>query len=177
MPDVSLGISDFGIPTAFLWIAFIVELTPGPNMAYLAALTLAEGRRAGFVTVAGIAMGLLLVSLLAAFEFAAESPMTTYVARGFLTNVLNPKAAVFFIAVLPQFIDPQHDTLRQTLRRSVTYAIVATFVHAIIVLLATYARPFFQNAARMNALRRVLALGLVAVAFWLLWSAAENAPA
>jgi threonine/homoserine/homoserine lactone efflux protein len=41
-----------------------------------------------------------------------------YVARGFLTNVLNPKAAVFFIAVLPQFIDPQH-TLRQTLRLSV----------------------------------------------------------
>ena len=57
MPDVSLGISDFGIPTAFLWIAFIVELTPGPNMAYLAALTLAEGRRAGFVTVAGIRDG------------------------------------------------------------------------------------------------------------------------
>jgi threonine/homoserine/homoserine lactone efflux protein len=51
-------------------------------------------------------------------ELAAESPMTTYVARGFLTNVLNPKAAVFFIAVLPQFIDPQH-TLRQTLRLSV----------------------------------------------------------
>ena len=70
MPDFSLGISDFGIPTAFLWIAFIVELTPGPNMAYLAALTLAEGRRAGFVTVAGIAMGLLLVSLLAAFGVA-----------------------------------------------------------------------------------------------------------
>jgi threonine/homoserine/homoserine lactone efflux protein len=213
MPDFSLEISAFGIPTAFLWIAFIVELTPGPNMA----LILAEGRRAGFVTVAGIAMGLLLVSLLAAFgvatfvsestalyaalkwagvfymlwlaydiwrakdqaeaEFAAESPMTTYVARGFLTNVLNPKAAVFFIAVLPQFIDPQHDTLRQTLRLSVAYAIVATFVHAVIVLLATYARRFFQNAARMNALRRVLALGLVAVAFWLLWSAAENVPA
>ena len=82
-------------------------------------------------------------------ELAAESPMTTYVARGFLTNVLNPKAAVFF-------------------------TVVATFVHTVIVLLATYARPFFQNAARMNALRRVLVLGLVAVAFWLLWSAAET---
>jgi hypothetical protein len=45
------------------------------------------------------------------------------------------------------------------------------------MILATYARPFFQNAARMNALRRVLVLGLVAVAFWLLWSAAENVPA
>jgi threonine/homoserine/homoserine lactone efflux protein len=65
MPGFSLEISAFGIPTAFLWIAFIVELTPGPNMA----LILAEGRRAGFVTVAGIAMG-LLVKLLAAFGIA-----------------------------------------------------------------------------------------------------------
>ncbi len=137
----------FNVPLAFLWISFIVELTPGPNMTYLAVLTLVEGRRAGFATVAGVAAGLLLVGILAAFgvaafvsespilyglirwlgvfymlwlaydiwrgvepseadESAPTSPAGTYFGRGFLTNVLNPKAAIFYIAVLPQFVDP-----------------------------------------------------------------------
>jgi hypothetical protein len=68
----------FNVPLAFLWISFIVELTPGPNMTYLAALTLVEGWRAGFATVAGVAAGLLLVGVLAAFgvaAFVSESPI------------------------------------------------------------------------------------------------------
>ncbi|WGI26224.1 LysE family translocator [Halomonas alkaliantarctica] len=34
---------------------------------------------------------------------------------GFLTNVLNPKAIVFFLSVLPQFMDPTADVVRQIL--------------------------------------------------------------
>ncbi|HVX36687.1 MAG TPA: LysE family translocator [Hyphomicrobium sp.] len=218
MPALFADLSIAGIPLAFLSIALIVELTPGPNMAYLAALALAEGRRAGFATVIGIAAGLLVVGVLAALgvatfvsesrslyaalrwagmlymlwlsydiwrgedhretEFVAENKSrTTYVGRGFLTNVLNPKAAVFFIAVLPQFIDPEHDTAQQTLKLSIVYAAIATLIHAAIVVLASHARPFFQDAARMTILRRVLAAGLVIVAFWLFWSTAENRPA
>lgn len=48
MPALFADLSIAGIPLAFLSIALIVELTPGPNLAYLAALALAEGRRAGF---------------------------------------------------------------------------------------------------------------------------------
>ena len=51
-----------GVPShsllGFALTSAIIEVTPGPNMAYLAALSLAQGRRAGFAAVAGIALGL-----------------------------------------------------------------------------------------------------------------------
>jgi len=58
------------MPGGFDWLGFlvavaIIELTPGPNMGWLAALTLREGKRPGLAAVAGIATGLAL-QLLAA---------------------------------------------------------------------------------------------------------------
>jgi len=184
-------------------------------MTYLAVLTLVEGRRAGFATVAGVAAGLLLVGILAAFgvaafvsespilyglirwlgvfymlwlaydiwrgvepseadESAPTSPAGTYFGRGFLTNVLNPKAAIFYIAVLPQFVDPSRMLLPQTLVLSVAYTFVATAVHATIVALASRMRPVLQDAGRMQTIRRILAAGLVFVAIWLHWSTAPS---
>jgi threonine/homoserine/homoserine lactone efflux protein len=49
----------------------LIELTPGPNMAWLAALSLGQGRRAGLAACAGIALGLLVNALVAGFGVAA----------------------------------------------------------------------------------------------------------
>lgn len=49
----------------------LIELTPGPNMAWLAALALGQGRRAGLLATAGIALGLLVNALVAGFGVAA----------------------------------------------------------------------------------------------------------
>jgi threonine/homoserine/homoserine lactone efflux protein len=55
----------------FLVVAVVMELTPGPNMAWLALLSAREGRRAGFLAVVGIALGLGLLAVAAAAGFVA----------------------------------------------------------------------------------------------------------
>jgi threonine/homoserine/homoserine lactone efflux protein len=54
---------------AFALTALIIEITPGPNMTYLAALS--GGMRTGFAAVAGIAIGLLTYGIVAALGLAA----------------------------------------------------------------------------------------------------------
>jgi threonine/homoserine/homoserine lactone efflux protein len=39
----------------FAVTCLVIELTPGPNMAYLAVLSIGAGRRAGFAAIIGIA--------------------------------------------------------------------------------------------------------------------------
>ena len=55
----------------FALAILLIELTPGPNMAWLAALALGQGRRAGLAACAGIALGLLVNALVAGFGVAA----------------------------------------------------------------------------------------------------------
>ena len=50
----------------FARAVLLIELTPGPNMAWLAGLAATEGRRSGLAAVAGVAIGLLANGLLAA---------------------------------------------------------------------------------------------------------------
>lgn len=50
------------------------------------------------------------------------------VLRGFLVNMGNPKAIVFFLAILPQFIDPGRPLLIQYVWIAVTMVVVDTVV-------------------------------------------------
>ena len=56
---------------SFAFAAVLVELTPGPNMAWLALLAATEGRARGFAAVAGVALGLGLMGAAAALGLAA----------------------------------------------------------------------------------------------------------
>ena len=191
---------------SFLLTAFLIELTPGPNMAWLALLAATEGRRRGFAAVAGVCVGLALIGLIAALgvatllqrfplayqalkwagvayllwiafdtwrgsvgEGAGASGLSALVQfrRGLVTNLLNPKAAVFFVTVLPSFL-PDGAGFAQVSLLSFIYVAVATAVHGGIVLAAGTASRWLAQPRRIVQTRRVMAVALVAVALWLL---------
>lgn len=54
----------------FAAAVLLIELTPGPNMAWLAGLAATEGKRSGLSAVAGVALGLLANGILAALGLA-----------------------------------------------------------------------------------------------------------
>ena len=60
----------------FLITATLIELTPGPNMTYLALVSAVRGRKAGLATVAGIAAGLGTVGLIASLGVAEMIQMS-----------------------------------------------------------------------------------------------------
>jgi threonine/homoserine/homoserine lactone efflux protein len=189
--------------TEFLLTSFLIELTPGPNMVWLAALAFSKGRRPALIAVAGVATGLAMLGVLAALglgALVAASPWIYQTIRtfgflyllwlawqtwqpvspeeggfgsfrdGLVTNLLNPKAGLFYIAVLPAFVDPSKGPLlNQTMILVAAYVAVATVVHAAIVIFASSLRKLLVANGRILFVRRGLALGLVSVALWFLW--------
>ncbi len=65
---------------------------------------------------------------------------------GFLTNVLNPKVAIFYVSFFPQFIKPGCGSIMtQSLQLGVTHIIICFSVHFIIIMMASKAALFFAG--------------------------------
>jgi threonine/homoserine/homoserine lactone efflux protein len=172
------------------WLLFCLACaalaaTPGPNMLFLVSRTLAQGRAAGFVSLAGtssgfalhaVAAALGLSALLAAVPIAYEvvrwagavylawlaiatwrtsgenavrvvaprEPPTRMFRQGLLTAVLNPKVAVFQLALFPQFVDPARGSvLLQSLVLAVTQLVIVVAGDSACVAAASGARRWF----------------------------------
>jgi threonine/homoserine/homoserine lactone efflux protein len=68
----------------FALAVLLIELTPGPNMAWLAGLAATEGRRRGLAAVWGVALGLLANGIAAALGLATvlqAAPQLWYILR------------------------------------------------------------------------------------------------
>lgn len=200
---------------SFMLAVLLIELTPGPNMAYLSLVSAIEGRRAGLAATAGIALGLTLIGLAAVFGLTAllnTSPLAfqllrwagvlyllwlaweawsgasevspgravqpqtalRHFRRGLITNCLNPKAGLFFVAVLPGFVAPGHNVMMQAIGLTGVYVAIATVIHLILVALAQRAHDWLSHSTRQLIARRIFGVLLLLVAVWVFFSTASG---
>jgi threonine/homoserine/homoserine lactone efflux protein len=91
-------------------------------------------------------------------------------AMGLVTNLLNPKIAVLYVALLPQFIDPLRGSiaLQSLVLGSVQIGVALTVNTLIVLSSATLARLLGQRAGWLRAQRYVMGGVLGALAFRLL---------
>ncbi len=100
----------------------------------------------------------------------ADSPRKLLM-MGFLTNVLNPKVAVFYLSILPQFIDTGRGSVfAQSLALGVTQISISFTVNLLIALSAAgiatwFARNPFWLSAQRYVMGGVLAALAVKLAF------------
>jgi threonine/homoserine/homoserine lactone efflux protein len=67
-------------------------------------------------------------------------------AQGLVVQVLNPKVAIFFLAYLPQFLDPSAPVAPQVLLLGVVYLAIAMASDGVYVILASLAARRLRNS-------------------------------
>ncbi|KJK24941.1 lysine transporter LysE [Burkholderiaceae bacterium 16] len=179
---------DFAHLLMFALVALGMVLTPGPNMVYIISRSICQGRRAGLISLGGVALGFVFYMLCAAFGITAfvfavpyaydtlrfggalyllylawqtvkpggrsafavrdlpvDSPMKLF-SMGFITNLANPKIAVMYLSLLPQFITPGHGSvLTQSLALGSVQISISLAVNALIAVTAGSISTFLSG--------------------------------
>lgn len=127
---------------------------------------------AGAVYVAWLGFGLLRGG--AALQAVRERrPGGAWAAfrSGALTNLLNPKAYLFMLAVFPQFLRPEHGWIGvQAVTLGLVIAATQLLVYGGLALAVAQARAVWTGRdAAVNRVGRAVGALLIAVAAWTLW--------
>ena len=99
-----------------------------------------------------------------AVQTPKPAPLGRIFAQGFVTQLLNPKVAVFFVAFLPQFLDTSQPIAPQVAVLGVVYIAIAVAVDATYVLAAAaVSRRYLRSGAAQKTTGRVAAATYVAL--------------
>ena len=191
----------------FLVATITLALIPGPDMVYVLARSVGQGRKAGIVSALGVSVGILVHTSAAALGLSAllmssafaytavkylgavyliylgvrivlskdtgslstlqQASLKRIFSQGVLTNVLNPKIALFFLAFLPQFVDVSSGQVAwQILTLGIIFNVIGTLWHIALASLAGSAgswlrkRPSFSYIQKWFTGSILIALGI-----------------
>jgi threonine/homoserine/homoserine lactone efflux protein len=175
---------------AFAVTAAVIIVIPGPSVLFTIGRSIAFGRRAGFLSVAGNSLGIIPAILAVAFGVGAivaasvvaftvlkiagglylawlgiqairhrhahvsgisRVPSSSWklLRQGFIVGFTNPKTLAFFLAVLPQFVDPAAGAVwAQLLLLGLTFQAIALVCDSVWALAAGTARAWFAKSPR-----------------------------
>ncbi|SEA92572.1 MAG: LysE family translocator [Paraburkholderia sp.] len=89
-------------------------------------------------------------------DLPADGPRKLF-AMGFVTNLLNPKIAVLYLSLLPQFIDPQHGSvLAQSLTLGSVQIMMSLSINAIVAVMAGSIAVFLAKRPAWIVIQRWL---------------------
>ena len=98
----------------------------------------------------GVRMLITRTAAVGSTDIAGLVNMWTAFRQGMLTNVLNPKVALFFLALMPQFIEPDSSTkVGAFLVLGLTFLTTGTVWCLVLALGASRARSFFASRPRV----------------------------
>lgn len=83
--------------------------------------------------------------------------------EGFLSNVLNPKAVIFYMAFLPQFISHEHSALAQSLFLALIHFIIATIWLGLLIYTIVSANSFITKKSVRQSLDAISGVVMIAL--------------
>lgn len=208
LAELAVVVSSSALVGIFL-VALALVLTPGPNMMYLVSRSITQGRRAGVISLGGVAVGFLIyltatnlglsaiftqvpqlylalriagaaylgwlafqalrpggAAVFAPAAMAPDSPRRLFT-MGLMTNLLNPKIAVLYLSLIPQFERPDDGhVLLQGFILGGVQIVVALTGNLLILLAAGTLAAFFATRPGWLRVQRYLmgsVLGLLAL--------------
>lgn len=98
-------------------------------------------------------------------KYIAPKPFRFLVSlqEGFLSNVLNPKAIIFYMAFLPQFISHESSVLGQSLFLALLHFVIGTIWQAILVYTIVSANGFITKKSVRQSLDAISGTVMIAL--------------
>ena len=187
----------------FTAASVLLVLTPGPNLLYLLSRTLAQGRTAGLVSMAGTTTGFMFHIVAASLGLSAvfvavpvaydalrwagaayllwlawdavrpgtsastggifapralpQAAPAKLFRMGLVTSILNPKVALFYVALFPQFVEPARGSvLGQSLVLGLVQIVIAVIGDTLFILTAARVARWFAGRPFWAAVQRWL---------------------
>ncbi|MEG3753877.1 LysE family translocator [Psychromonas arctica] len=88
--------------------------------------------------------------------------------EGLLSNALNPKTAIFYLAFLPQFINPEYSAFMQSLLMAAIHFVIALCWQAFISRMIVAAKKRFDGGKTQLMMERLTGVVLIGLAVKLL---------